>query len=151
MVLLSLDLGTHNLGLAVTQDGKLIAAGTIKAPKRENPIARQSRMLDGVAALVEFWHVTEIAMERPWGAYRNLAPLVALHMGIESWAKEHGLPCYSYPVATVRKGVCRSGRVSRPVLALAVRQLYPGLPADADEHQIDCLALAWHHQRQKEV
>ena len=129
-VLLAIDPGTYQMGLALFVDGELIGYNLIKPRPSEFVDTRIYYILDSLGAFItKTGNVTEIACERATG-YENLRPAPAVQTIIQSLrqrAKKAGIPFTTYHPSTVVSAVRLRGLRYAPnkeVIEVGVLALY---------------------------
>jgi crossover junction endodeoxyribonuclease RuvC len=151
MIVLGVDPGISNLGLAVVEgDAKkasLHYAGAVTTRAHEPAPLRAGRLFEAVEALIQahapeavaieaqyFYRQNERAFQVGWGFG---AVLIAAHRA--------GLAVFAYGPMQVKKALVGHGRADKAQVAFMVRALLGLKQTPASSHAADALAVALTH------
>ena len=151
MVTLGIDPGTAKCGFGIVAGpggARALDFGCITTRAGEPLGTRLATIRDALAALVDQYPVTDIALERLGYARRlTSAAQVAYATGVvHLLAADHGLPVEEYAPREIKLAVTGYGNSEKAaVQTMVARLLRMSSPPDSD-HAADALATAMCHQ-----
>lgn len=126
--ILAIDPGTHLMGIAFLDDGKLIYHTVKVIPKGKSPQKTLGRAREAVRRVIDDFEPNLVAVERTFFSQnRNSALLNVLFDEIRSLARRRDLAFVSFAPSTVKKYTCGDGHASKKQVATVVVSRYPEL------------------------
>lgn len=142
---IALDPSSTVSGWAVFDDDRLVAWGKIDTKKVEYSF-RYQFIVNELLHLAQVYDFKEIAAETAvrWQG-REIAALKVAYSSIRHWAKRFKFPLAEYNVSAWKTAVLGNCHVSKDGTAAVVRLLFPALPADLGEHEVDAIGIGTYH------
>jgi crossover junction endodeoxyribonuclease RuvC len=126
--ILAIDPGTHFMGIAFLEDGKLIYHAVKVIAKGQSPQGTLQRARDAVVRLIDDFEPNLIAVERTFfNQNRHTALLNVLFDEIRAVARRRRLAFISYAPSTIKKFTCGNGRAGKKQVATVVVSRFPEL------------------------
>lgn len=127
-IIIAVDPGTRELGVAVFSGGKELVFYNVKTvTNRKSPLAALEIIAAYIRNLIKKYRPQVLAIEKMFITQRNSALLAVAAEQIKAVAKEANLPIYEYAPTTIRKRLCQSGRATKREVARILAGKYPEL------------------------
>lgn len=127
-IILAVDPGTRELGVAVLGGGELLFYGVKTVTNRKNPVTVLDAISSYIRTLLKKYRPAHLAIEKMFITQKNSALLVtAVAEQVKAAAKEANLPIYEYDPSTVRKRLCQTGRATKRETAATLALRFPEL------------------------
>jgi len=135
--ILAIDPGTKTMGIALTDDGKLIYHGVKVIKNRQSPheILKEGREI--IFRLIKDFRPKILVVEKSFFANnRNSALLNVFVDEIKAIGKRKGLKVMSFAPNTVRKHICGNGKASKKDLAKVMATRHPELKVYVNQDKV---------------